>query len=219
MVRMYTFRMLIRILIADDHRLLAETFKILIEQQPDMQVVGLALDGRDAVRQVEALRPDIVVMDLAMPELNGAEATRALATRQPGCRVVVVSAYTDAERVRRALKAGAQGYLSKSGGADDLIAAIRAVHAGQRFLGPSVADVVINDDGAAVDPVERLSVREREILQLLAEGHTGAVIAQRLSLSQKTVETYRARVVEKLGIRDLPGLVRFAIQRGIVTLE
>jgi DNA-binding NarL/FixJ family response regulator len=216
---MYTFRMLIRILIADDHRLLAETFKILIEQQPDMQVVGLALDGRDAVRQVEALRPDIVVMDLAMPELNGAEATRALATRQPGCRVVVVSAYTDAERVRRALKAGAQGYLSKSGGADDLIAAIRAVHAGQRFLGPSVADVVINDDGAAVDPVERLSVREREILQLLAEGHTGAVIAQRLSLSQKTVETYRARVVEKLGIRDLPGLVRFAIQRGIVTLE
>ena len=216
---MYTFRMLIRILIADDHRLLAETFKILIEQQPDMQVVGLALDGRDAVRQVEALRPDIVVMDLAMPELNGAEATRALATRQPGCRVVVVSAYTDAERVRRALKAGAQGYLSKSGGADDLIAAIRAVHAGQRFLGPSVPDVVINDDGAAVDPVERLSVREREILQLLAEGHTGAVIAQRLSLSQKTVETYRARVVEKLGIRDLPGLVRFAIQRGIVTLE
>jgi DNA-binding NarL/FixJ family response regulator len=216
---MYTFRMLIRILIADDHRLLAETFKILIEQQPDMQVVGLALDGRDAVRQVEALRPDIVVMDLAMPELNGAEATRALATRQPGCRVVVVSAYTDAERVRRALKAGAQGYLSKSGGADDLIAAIRAVHAGQRFLGPSVADVVINDDGAALDPVERLSVREREILQLLAEGHTGAVIAQRLSLSQKTVETYRARVVEKLGIRDLPGLVRFAIQRGIVTLE
>ena len=209
---------MIRILIADDHRILAETFKILIEQQPDMQVVGLALDGRDAVRQVEALQPDIVVMDLAMPELNGAEATRALATRQPGCRVVVLSAYTDAERVRRALKAGAHGYLSKSSGADDLIAAIRAVHAGQRFLGPSVADVVISDDGA-VDPVERLSVREREILQLLAEGHTGAVIAQRLSLSQKTVETYRARVVEKLGIRDLPGLVRFAIQRGIVTLE
>jgi DNA-binding NarL/FixJ family response regulator len=216
---MYTQRMVIRILIADDHRMLAETFKILIEQQPDMEVVGLALDGRDAVRQVEALHPDIVVMDLAMPELNGAEATRALATRHPGCRVVVLSAYTDAERVRRALKAGAHGYLSKSSGTDDLIAAIRAVHAGQRFLGPSVADVVINDDGGAVDPVERLSVREREILQLLAEGHTGAVIAQRLSLSQKTVETYRARVVEKLGIRDLPGLVRFAIQRGIVTLE
>src|SRR5262245_24386451 len=106
MFRMYTFRMVIRILIADDHRMLAETFKILIEQQPDMQVVGLALDGRDAVRQVEALRPDIAVMDLAMPELNGAEATRALAKGHPGCRVVVLSAYTDAERVRRALKAG-----------------------------------------------------------------------------------------------------------------
>ena len=215
---MYTFRMRIRVLIADDHRILAETFSILVESQPDMQVVGIALDGREAVQKVEALEPDIVVMDLAMPELNGAEATRALATRCPGCRVVVLSAYTDAERVRRALRAGAHGYLSKSSGADDLIAAIRAVHAGQRFLGPSVADVVIND-ARAPDPLERLSVREREILQLLAEGHTGAVIAKRLSLSQKTVETYRARVVEKLGIRDLPGLVRFAIQRGIVTLE
>jgi DNA-binding NarL/FixJ family response regulator len=211
--------MVIRILIADDHRMLAETFKILIEQQADMQVVGLCLDGRDAVRQVEALRPDIVVMDLAMPEMNGADATRALLARHPGCRVVVLSAHTDAERVRRALKAGALGYLPKSSGAAELISAIRAVHAGQRYLGPSIADAVIGADGAAEDPVEKLSAREREILQLLAEGNTGAEIAARLSLSQKTVETYRARVVEKLGIRDLPGLVRFAIQRGIVNLD
>jgi DNA-binding NarL/FixJ family response regulator len=216
---MYTFRMQIRILIADDHRMLAETFKILIEQQADMQVVGLCIDGRDAVKQVEALRPDIVVMDLTMPEMNGADATRALLAKHPGCRVVVLSAHTDVERVRRSLKAGALGYLPKSSGAGELIAAIRAVHAGQRYLGPSIADAVIGADGAAEDPVERLSAREREILQLLAEGHTGAEIAARLTLSQKTVETYRARVVEKLGIRDLPGLVRFAIQRGIVNLD
>ena len=211
--------MVIRILIADDHLMLAETFKILVEQQPDMQVVGLSVDGRDAVKQVEALRPDIVVMDLTMPEMNGADATRALLAKHPGCRGVVLSAHTDAERVRRALKAGALGYLPKSSGAGELIAAIRAVHAGQRYLGPSIADAVIGADGAAEDPVERLSAREREILQLLAEGHTGAEIAARLTLSQKTVETYRARVVEKLGIRDLPGLVRFAIQRGIVSLD
>jgi DNA-binding NarL/FixJ family response regulator len=130
----------------------------------------------------------------------------------------VLSAHTDTERVRRALKAGAAGYLPKSAGVEEVIAAIRAVHAGQRYLGPRVTDAMIGA-GPADDPLERLSVREREILQLLAEGRTGAEIAQRLVLSQKTVETYRARLVEKLGIRDLPGLVRFAIQRGIVTLD
>jgi len=210
--------MLIRILIADDHRMLAETFKVLLEQQPDMQVVGLATDGRDAVRQVGELLPDVVVMDLTMPELNGADATRALLATRPACRVVILSAHTDAERVRRALRAGALGYLSKSAGVEELIAAVRAVYAGQRYLGESIAEAVAGAEAAA-DPIERLSAREREILQLLAEGRTGAEIAQRLQLSQKTVETYRARMVEKVGIRDLPGLVRFAIQHGIVTLD
>jgi DNA-binding NarL/FixJ family response regulator len=210
--------MRIRILIADDHRLLAETFKVLLDQHSDMQVVGLALDGRDAVRQAEALRPDVVVMDLTMPELNGADATRALLASHPDCRVVILTAHTDAERVRRALKAGALGYLPKSVGAEELVAAIRAVHAGQRYLGPNIADAVVGGI-AGEDPVEKLSAREREILQLLAEGRTGAQIARRLQLSQKTVETYRARMVEKVGIRDVPGLVRFAIQRGIVNLD
>jgi DNA-binding NarL/FixJ family response regulator len=216
---MYTVRMVIRILIADDHRMLAETFKILIEQQADMQVVGLALDGREAVQMVEAQRPDVVLMDLGMPELNGVDATRALLAKHPGCRVVVLSAHTDAERVRRALKAGALGYLPKSEGVEEIITAIRAVHAGQRYLGPRITEAVIGADGLRDDPLEKLSAREREILQLLVEGHTGAEIAQRLTLSQKTVETYRARLVEKLGIRDLPGLVRFAIQRGVVDLD
>jgi DNA-binding NarL/FixJ family response regulator len=159
-------------------------------------------------------------MDLSMPELNGADATRAILDREPNCRVIVLSMDAEREYVRRALKAGASGYVVKRSAAKEVVDAIRAVHAGQRYLSPRVADVVIDDyAGDRDDPLARLSAREREVLQLLAEGHTGAQIAERLSLSQKTVETYRARLVEKLGIRDVAGLVRFAIQRGIVSLD
>jgi DNA-binding NarL/FixJ family response regulator len=156
-----------------------------------------------------------------MPELNGADATRAILQRDPKCRVIVLSMYAQREYVRRALKAGAAGYVVKRSAAKEVVEAIRAVHAGQRYLSPRVADVVLEDysDDKQDDPLARLSAREREVLQLLAEGRTGAEIAQRLSLSQKTVETYRARLVEKLGIRDLAGLVRFAIQRGLVSLD
>jgi len=160
-------------------------------------------------------------MDLSMPELNGADATRAILERAPNCRVIVLSMYSEREYVRRALKAGATGYVVKRSAAKEVVEAIRAVHAGQRYLSARVADVVIDDysGGERDDPLARLSGREREVLQLLAEGRTGAQIAERLSLSQKTVETYRARLVEKLGIRDTAGLVRFAIQRGLVPLE
>jgi DNA-binding NarL/FixJ family response regulator len=213
--------MSIRIIIADDHGVVAEGLKHVVEAQPDMQVVSLAVDGREAVRQARDLQPDVVLMDLSMPELNGADATRAILERDPGCRVIVLSMYSDREYVRRALKAGAAGYVVKRSAAKEVVDAIRAVHAGQRYLSPRVADVVLDDyagDGAD-DLLAKLSQREREVLQLLAEGHTGAQIAERLSLSQKTVETYRARLVEKLGIRDVAGLVRFAKQRGIVSLD
>jgi len=213
--------MTIRIIIADDHGVVAEGLKHVVEAQPDMQVVSLAVDGREAVRQARDLQPDVVLMDLSMPELNGADATRAILERDPKCRVIVLSMYSEREYVRRALKAGAAGYVVKRSAAKEVVDAIRAVHAGQRYLSPRVADVVLDDyagDGAD-DLLSRLSQREREVLQLLAEGHTGAQIAERLSLSQKTVETYRARLVEKLGIRDVAGLVRFAIQRGIVSLD
>ena len=212
--------MAIRILIADDHGVVAEGLKSLAEAEPGIEVVGIVADGREAVQHARESKPDVVVMDMSMPELNGADATRAILQNDPSCRVIVLSMYAEREYVRRALKAGAMGYVVKRSAAKELVDAIRAVHAGQRYLSPRVADVVIEagaDDKD--DPLSRLSMREREVLQLLAEGHTGAVIAQRLSLSQKTVETYRARLVEKLGIRDLPGLVRFAIQRGIVTLD
>jgi DNA-binding NarL/FixJ family response regulator len=211
----------IRILIADDHGVVAEGLKQLVEAEADMQVVALVGDGREAVQQARDSQPDVVLMDLSMPELNGADATRAILQRDPKCRVIVLSMYAQREYVRRALKAGAAGYVVKRSAAKEVVEAIRAVHAGQRYLSPRVADVVLEDysDDKQDDPLARLSAREREVLQLLAEGRTGAEIAQRLSLSQKTVETYRARLVEKLGIRDLAGLVRFAIQRGLVSLD
>ena len=211
----------IRILIADDHGVVAEGLKQLVEAEADMQVVALVGDGREAGQQARDSQPDVVLMDLSMPELNGADATRAILQRDPKCRVIVLSMYAQREYVRRALKAGAAGYVVKRSAAKEVVEAIRAVHAGQRYLSPRVADVVLEDysDDKQDDPLARLSAREREVLQLLAEGRTGAEIAQRLSLSQKTVETYRARLVEKLGIRDLAGLVRFAIQRGLVSLD
>ena len=213
--------MTIRIIIADDHGVVAEGLKHVVETQPDMEVVSLAVDGREALRLARELSPDVVLMDLSMPELNGADATRAILERDPKCRVIVLSMYAEREYVRRALKAGASGYVVKRSAAKEVVDAIRAVYAGQRYLSPRVADVVIDDYTAEdkQDPLARLSAREREVLQLLAEGRTGAEIAARLALSQKTVETYRARLVEKLGIRDVAGLVKFAIQRGIVSLE
>jgi DNA-binding NarL/FixJ family response regulator len=182
--------------------------------------VAIAGDGRDAVRQVGELDPDVVIMDLSMPELNGADATRVLLEQNPERKVIVLSMYADHEYVRRALKSGALGYVVKRSAAKDVVEAIRAVQAGERYISPMVADAVSADAPAGKeDRLARLSTREREVLQLLAEGRTGTEIAQRLSLSPKTVETYRARLVEKLGIRDVAGLVRFAIQRGIISLD
>ncbi|TMI03018.1 MAG: response regulator transcription factor, partial [Betaproteobacteria bacterium] len=170
--------MAIKILIADDHGVVAEGLKHLVEAQADMEVVACVGDGREAVQRSRDLQPDVVLMDLSMPELNGADATRAILQRDPRCRVIVLSMYSDREYVRRALKAGAAGYVVKRSAAR----AIRAVHAGQRYLSPRVADVVINDYAEERDdPLARLSAREREVLQLLAEGRTGAEIAQRLS--------------------------------------
>ena len=212
---------MIRILIADDHVVVAEGLKHLIEAQADLQVVAIVGDGRQAVQRTEELQPDVVIMDLSMPELNGADATRVLLEKDPGRRVIVLSMYAEHEYVRRALRSGALGYVVKRSAGKDVVDAIRSVHAGQRYISPLVAEAVVEQDlpAAKEDRLARLSTREREVLQLLAEGRTGSEIAERLSLSPKTVETYRARLVEKLGIRDVAGLVRFAIQRGIISLE
>jgi DNA-binding NarL/FixJ family response regulator len=214
--------MTIRVLIADDHGVVAEGLRYLIEAQPDMEVIGCVPDGREAVRSAVENRPDIVLMDNAMPELNGTEATHLICEREPGIRVIMLSMYSDPVHVCRALQAGATGYVVKKSAAKEVVDAIRAVHGGRRYLSKPLADSVIDQfvtRSASLDPVERLSSRERQVLQMLAEGRSVVEIASKLSLSPKTVETYRARMMDKLEIHDLASLVKFAIQHGIATIE
>jgi DNA-binding NarL/FixJ family response regulator len=214
--------MTISILIADDHNVVAEGLRHLVGSQPEMEVIGLAENGRDAVRSAMDARPDIVLMDHGMPLLNGTEATRLIRERCSETRVIMLSMYSDAVHVYRALQAGATGYIIKRSVAKEVVDAIWAVHRGGRYLSRQLTDVVIDHVVQRTppdDPLERLSSRERQVLQLLAEGHSVAEIAATLSLSPKTVETYRARMMEKLGIYELAGLVRFAIQQGVTSLD
>ena len=214
--------MTISILIADDHTVVAEGLRHLVGAQAEMEVIGLAENGRDAVRSAMETRPDIVLMDHGMPILNGTEATRLIRERCAETRVIMLSMYSDAVHVYRALQAGATGYIIKRSVAKEVVDAIRAVHRGGRYLSKQLADVVIDhvvQQTGPDDPLERLSSRERQVLQLLAEGHSVAEIAATLALSPKTVETYRARMMEKLGIYELAGLVRFAIQQGVTFLD
>jgi DNA-binding NarL/FixJ family response regulator len=214
--------MTIRVLIADDHGVVAEGLRFVVEAQPDMEVIACVLDSREAVRLAFDMRPDVVLIDHAMPELNGAEATHLIRERCPETHVIILSMYSNQVHVLGALQAGASGYVVKKSAAKEVVEAIRAVHKGERYLSKELADVVIDQlvqKSQSGNPLERLSSRERQVLQMLAEGHVVAHIASTLSLSPKTVETYRARMMEKLGIRDFATLVKFAIQRGIIPLE
>lgn len=212
----------IRVLIADDHDLVAEGLQLLIDAQSDMEVVGRAANGRDVVRSALALTPDVVLMDVSMPEMNGVEATRAIRERRPDTRVVAVSMHSNPEIVCRALEAGAGGYLVKRVAGRELLQAIRAVHAGRRYFSEHIVEEVIDRllaGRTGADPLAALSARERQVLQLLVEGKSVTEIAGMLSVSPRTVETYRARLLAKLDIRDMPSLVRFAIRHGITALE
>jgi len=214
--------MTIKVLIADDHGVVAEGLRFVVEAQADMEVTACVQDSREAVRLSIETRPDVVLIDHAMPLLNGAEATHLIRERCPETHVIILSMYSNRVHVLRALQAGATGYVVKKSAAKEVIDAIRAVHRGGRYLSKELADSVIDEavhKTASGDPLERLSSRERQVLQMLAEGHAVAHIAATLSLSPKTVETYRARMMEKLGIHDFAHLVRFAIQHGITSLE
>ena len=214
--------MAIKILIADDHGVVAEGLKSLVNAQADMQVVGCVRDGREAVRLSLETSPDVVLMDNAMPVLNGTEATRMICERKTKTKVAMLSMYSDPVHVCRALQAGATGYVVKKSVAKEVVDAIRVVHSGRRYLSKSLADDVIDQflgKGPAEDPLQRLSSRERQVLQLLADGYSVHDIASKLSLSPKTVETYRARMMEKVGIQNLANLIKFAIQQGIVSLD
>jgi DNA-binding NarL/FixJ family response regulator len=212
--------MKIRVLIADDHTLVAEGLRYVIEADAGFEVVACARDGQEALRLAIEKTPDIVLMDNAMPILNGIEATRLIRERCPQTRVIMLSMYCDEAHVLRALQAGAMGYLLKKSVAKELVEAIRRIHVGQHYLtrelGENVIDQVIRTPS---DPLARLSTRERQVLQMVAEGHTSSEIADKLSLSPKTVETYRSRMMDKLGLHDLAALIKFAIQQGVTSIE
>jgi DNA-binding NarL/FixJ family response regulator len=207
----------IRILLADDHAVVRQGFSLILAAQPDMEIVGEAGNGREAVELAGRLHPDVVVMDVAMPELNGIEATRRLADSAPRARVLALSMHKDAVYVREILRAGARGYLLKDAIDHDLVAAVRSVAQGEAYLSPAVSEAVLSDYRRHVkDPLDLLTSREREVLQMIAEGKTNKEIATLLSLSVYTVDAHRGRIMEKLNLHSMGELVRFAMRNGLI---
>lgn len=215
--------MAIKILLADDHQIIRDGLASLLEKEDDMQVVGQAENGRQALHMAIDLNPDIVVMDISMPNLNGIEATGQLRRDCPQARVIALSMHSDKRFVVGMLKAGAHGYLLKNSAFDELVQAIHSVLAGETYLSPKIAAVVIKDyiqsnHGEKTAGLQALSSRERETLQLLAEGKTTKQIAGELFISVKTVESHRQNVMKKLGIFNMADLVKFAVREGLTTL-
>ena len=212
----------IRVFLVDDHTVVRQGLRRILESDEEIEIVGEAGDGRTAIDLVQKLRPHVVVMDVAMPELNGIEATRQIVKRIEGAKVLVLSMHGDDVYVRQALKAGARGYLLKDSEDLDLIKAVKAIRAGGSFFSPPVSKVVLSgylgdkDGGDAEDGVARLTDREREVLQLIAEGKTNKEVAHALSVSVNTVETHRKHIMEKLDLHNTAELVRFAIRTKIV---
>lgn len=214
----------IRVLLVDDHTILREGVRALLADEPEIVVVGEAGDGQEALEKVEHLRPDVVLMDMVMPRMNGLEATGHIKRRHPETKVLILSMYDDDEYVQQVIQAGASGYLLKGMAADDLIHAIREVQAGSSFLNPTVAAKLIEDyvrrvRGDHADDEEPLTSREREVLKLIAEGNTNQEIADVLCLSRKTVESHRANIMRKLDLHDVTELVKYAIRKGLIRLE
>jgi DNA-binding NarL/FixJ family response regulator len=217
--------MRIRVLVADDHAIVREGLRVMLGSQPDMEVVGTAANGREAIRLMEELEPDVAVMDISMPELNGIEATQQMLARHSDLKVVILSIHETKPYIFRALQVGIKGYLIKETAGLEVVEAVRAVHRGERYLSQRIADLLMDasflHSRTSIDasPLEALSPREREILQLVAEGKTSQQIAESLSISPKTVDTYRSRLMHKISVEDVAGLVKFAIQHGVISLE
>ncbi len=214
----------ITIVLADDHPIVRRGMRALLESKADFAVVGEAADGLEAVRVVERLRPDVLVLDLMMPGLSGLEVLRTVRQRAPETRVVVLSMYSNTAFVAEALKNGATGYVLKGCTEENLVRAVREAAAGRRFLSPPVTDIAIDayieqTRAAQFDPHETLTAREREVLQLTAEGLTSPEIAARLHISPRTVEHHRANMMRKLGLGNQTDLIRYALRRGMIPLE
>lgn len=211
----------LRILLADDHTVVRQGLRKVLEERPEWQVVAEVGDGREAVRKAEELKPDVAVLDVAMPLLNGIEATRQIIDRVPGTRVLVLSMYSDEAYVTQILKAGATGYLLKDSADVELLQAVSAVAQGKSFFSPSIARLTLDDyvhqrGVRAADPYGSLSEREREIFQLIAEGNANKDIAVLLSISPSTVETHRARIMDRLDLHSAAQIVLYAVRRGVV---
>lgn len=212
--------MTVRILLADDHTLVRAGFRALLEKLDGVQVIGEVSNGREAFSMAKELDPDIILMDIAMPGLNGLEATRRLRRTCPRTKVLMLSMYTNEEYLKEALRAGAAGFLLKDADRTEFELAIKTVCRGGTYLAPALAkftvDAFCRDDTAPTGPLAKLTARQREILQLVAEGCSTKQIAQRLNLSVKTVETHRTQIMDRLEIHDIPGLVRLAVRTGLV---
>ena len=212
----------IRVLLADDHALIRSGLRLLIEAQPDLTVAGEAGDGREAIRQAAALAPDVAVLDIAMPNLNGIEAARQISSELPRTGIVILSMHRDESYVLRALKAGARGYILKDGREGELVEAIHAVAAGKAYFSPDISRLLADDYVRALaqrgleDSYELLTAREREIFQMLTEGRTNKDIAAALDLSLYTVETHRGNLMQKLSLRSLPELILYAVRKGLI---
>jgi two-component system, NarL family, response regulator NreC len=212
----------IRIMLADDHKLMRSGLRVLLEQQTDLAVVGEASDGREAVAMVASQKPDVLVMDIGMPSLNGIEAAAQITQSHPEISIVMLSMHSDESYVLRALKAGAKGYLLKDSAEADLIRAVHSVAEGKSFFSPAVSRVLLDDyvrklkRSGTDDPYDLLTSREREVLQLVAEGKSNKDIAQLLNLSVYTVETHRSNIMEKLNLHGVPELILYAVRKGII---
>jgi DNA-binding NarL/FixJ family response regulator len=210
----------ISICLADDHAVVRDGLHMILEAQPDFQVVGLACNGREAVQLVRKAKPQVLVIDIAMPELNGIDATRQILLLAPATRVVFLSMHATSEHIFRALEAGALGYVLKESAGKEVVTAVRTVITGHRFLSQRISDTMAldylrNRENPTESPLDRLSSREREVLQLVVEGKSSKDIADSLHLSPKSVDTYRSRLMMKLDLHDVPALVKFAIEHGL----
>lgn len=214
----------IRVLIADDHTVLRDTLRLLLEMNGEVEVIGEAADGRQAIDMAEQLKPDVVLMDTAMPGLNGIEATAQIRKRLPKVKVLVLSGYGHEDQVRAALRAGASGYVLKSSSSEELLLAIRTVNQSNTYLSQALAEgdrlrgYLLAAEGRSGREAS-LSAREREVLQLIAEGYTNRAIAERLFISVKTVEAHKEHIVQKLGVRGSAELIRYAIRKGLIFVE
>ena len=207
------------IVLADDHQIVREGVRALLKGVHDLKLVGEAADGREALRLVEQLRPNVLIADLMMPILPGFELTRLVRRRTPQTQVVVLSMHADVPYVLEALRAGAAAYVVKDAGADELVAAVRAAAAGERYLSPPLSEKTLGNFGRhgdpPADPFETLTAREREVLRLTSDGLSGAAVAEQLYISPRTVETHRANIMRKLGVKNQKELIRYSVQRGL----